>query len=442
MNKRDKILIVCQHGTTPRLNYILKTLIVELAGMDYILTDNRNDIHDYQGACIIYGNEPMRGAINIYSCGLLFETGINSLKPEVQMWNGTPVLFKTGIDDFGVPFDIFSASFWLLSRYEEYQDFEPDKHGRFHSGNSLLAKHGLLQTPLVNQWLEILLDFLEEKSGKLNRQPDSYRFIPTIDIDSAWAYRHKPPLRQIGGLAKAAMKFNVREATERLKVRLRLSRDPFDTFGVIEEIHAGKEKPIIFFLLGRYSKHNKNPSPRNRCYRALIRKTESFSYIGIHPSYETYLDATLLKAETDTLADIVGRPVRRSRQHFLRIQLPETFRALIRAGIREDYSMGFADVPGFRAGTCHPFRFYDLPAEEETDLKVFPLALMDGTLRDYSYASTEEGTAIIRELADTARRHHGVFVTLWHNESLSEKKRWRGWLDVYRKSVEYCSEID
>lgn len=440
MNKCDKILIFCPGNTTPRLNYTLQTLFAEMAGLDYSLTDNANDFTKHNGACIVYGGKPIKGALNIFSSGLVFETGINRGKPDFNLWNGTPVLFMTENKDFDLPFDIFSASFWLLSRYEEYQDFEPDMHGRFHSANSLMAGHGLLQTPLVNQWLKILTDALKEMTGKLNRQTERYRFMPTIDIDSAWAYRHKPPLRQIGGLAKAAIRFGIRETSERLKVLIRLSKDPFDTFAVIEEIHAGREKPLLFFLLGKYGEHNKNQSPQNRHYRDLIRRTGNYSHTGIHPSYETYLDTTLLKDETETLAGIIDRPVERSRQHFLRIRLPETYRTLLMAGIKEDYSMGFADQPGFRAGTCHPFRFYDLAAEEETDLKIFPLALMDGTLRDYLNLNTEEATRIIYGLADTVRMYNGVFVLLWHNESLSNKRRWTGWLDVYRKAIAYCTE--
>jgi len=97
----------------------------------------------------------------------------------------------------------------------------------------------------------------------------------------------------------------------------------------------------------------------------------------------------------------------------------------------EDYTMGYAAEPGFRAGICTPFYFYDLDYETETKLLVYPFTVMDGTLRDYKDVGIEEAKAIIQSLIYEVKAVNGTFISLWHNESLSDQGRWKGWREVY-----------
>jgi hypothetical protein len=185
---------------------------------------------------------------------------------------------------------------------------------------------------------------------------------------------------------------------------------------------------------------NKNQHPGNRCYRKLIRETDLLYSTGIHPSYDAGTNGTMLRNECEILNRITGKPVTRSRSHFLKLSMPFTCRLLIDNQISEDYTMGYADQPGFRAGTCTPFRFYDLIREEETTLTFFPITLMDGTLKDYLHLNPEQGLAIIRELIAVTRQYNGIFMSLWHNESLSNRHRWKGWLTVYKELIDLASE--
>ncbi|WP_407281437.1 polysaccharide deacetylase family protein [Tenacibaculum maritimum] len=132
---------------------------------------------------------------------------------------------------------------------------------------------------------------------------------------------------------------------------------------------------------------------------------------------------------------ITNMPITRSRQHYLRFNLPETYQKLIDLEIVEDYSMGYADHVGFRASTCTPFYFYDLDFEIQTPLKIFSFALMDTTLNDYMKLTPKQSLGRIRDLKNEVKKVNGVFITLFHNESLSNYLRWKGWGNVYKSML-------
>ena len=113
----------------------------------------------------------------------------------------------------------------------------------------------------------------------------------------------------------------------------------------------------------------------------LIRFISKNNLTGIHPSYKSFNNLEILKMEISRLDKITSK-TSISRFHYLKFTLPESYQILLKAGIKQDYSMGFVDRIGFRAGTCTPFNFYDLEKECTTDLKIFPFAYMDGVLND------------------------------------------------------------
>jgi hypothetical protein len=436
-----EILIEYDAPVTPRHIYAAETLFGERLGLVPRWVMPGAVPADDQTPRLCYGTPPPGNSTPSIPCaGLLSETGNGLPSPLPTSPDGYPVLFEAAALNAIIPFDILSALFWLLTRYEEYQPFDPDKHGRFHAEASLLGRHGLLETPLAEVWLRKLSENIKSRFPGIPITMPAYRFLPTIDIDSPWGYRHKPLLRTAGGIIKTIVMGRFPELKRRLMVLAKMRKDPFDTFDTLHGIHRGKESPLFFFLLGTYNRFNKNPSPGNRAYRKLILTMQQQGNIGIHPSYETSDNPAALMKEVSALQEITGSKIIRSRSHFLRFRLPHTYRELIRAGITEEYSMGFADQPGFRAGTALPFRFYDLDREEASSLTVFPVTLMDGTLRDYLGLDTSAATERITRLAHIVRKNHGTFITLWHNESLDGSGRWTGWTGVYRHLIACASD--
>jgi hypothetical protein len=165
--------------------------------------------------------------------------------------------------------------------------------------------------------------------------------------------------------------------------------------------------------------------------RKLIKGVNNRYNVGIHPSYQSDSDFHIVKNELNKLESITGKPITKSRLHFLRIAMPRTYQILENCGISEDYSMGFAELPGFRAGTCTPFRFYDLSVEKETNLYIVPFGVMDGTLNQYMGLNAASAVEKVKELAQQVRNVEGTMVTIWHNQSFSETREWKGWRSVY-----------
>jgi hypothetical protein len=215
-------------------------------------------------------------------------------------------------------------------------------------------------------------------------------------------------------------------------------KDPYDTFDEMEKIHSGRGlQPIIFFLTSGYGRYDKSISPQNEIFRKLVGQTMKFGSPGIHPSYRSAGNPKMLQKEIRRLSSIAGTGILDSRQHYLKFNLPESYRLYLEAGIRQEYSMGFASRCGFRAGTSKPFNFYDLEKETETPLKVIPFQVMDRTLKDYMKLSPESALQKIRKLSDAVRLVKGTFVTIWHNDAFSDQGEWQGWKEIYLEMLDY-----
>ncbi len=425
------LLIGCPGGITTRMEFIFQTLLYEMSGISVTLTVDMDAFDEASTPKLLYGKPLHTGTPYLLPAGFLSKTGISEAIPDLNWHEGNPVIFFNGDLSALLPFDVFSAAFWIVSRYEEYLPFQPDLHGRFPAEASLAGKHGLLAVPLADLWASMLVEKLRALYPKLSVNPRNYQFIPTIDADSAWAYRHKSPVRQMGAALRELVTGRWKDLVFRIAALTGFRPDPFDTWDLIEKLHRESPPPIVFFLLGKYGTFNKNTHPSSKALRKLILRYAKQNLAGIHPSYQSSVNKDVIKFEIDILQAITKQKVIRSRQHFLRFRLPDTYRNLIQCGIQEDYSMGYAATPGFRAGTCKPFRFYDLEREEVTSLLIFPVTVMDGTLRDYLHLKPTEAVVTIEELITVVKKYQGVFVSLWHNESLSEHGRWKGWRKVY-----------
>ncbi len=168
----------------------------------------------------------------------------------------------------------------------------------------------------------------------------------------------------------------------------------------------------------------------------LVTKVSEFSEIGIHPSFKTPAIPKKISVEKRRLEKISGKKINKSRQHYLKFTLPDTYNHLIAAGIKEDYSMGFADMPGFRAGTCKPFYFYDLKNEKSTDLKIFPITVMEGSFINYLKIPPHDALDYIFKMIEEVKNVNGTFISIWHNHTLSETSMYKGWRYVHDKMIE------
>lgn len=434
------MILIYTHKITPRVRYIFKHVFTRILSIDIDFTSKVEDFVAHNGPKLSYTKVALGNEFFIKSTKLLFQQGVSDLEIKMSDWEGTPCFFFQG-QKSTIPFDIFSASFYLITRYEEYLPHIKDKYERFSAKESLAFQYGFLEKPVIDIWAHKLLKVLKEKFPDYEYKNRKYQFISTIDIDNAYAYKHKGTIRSVGGFLKDLYNLNILNIVDRFAVRFNLKKDPFNTF---DKILALKEKynvrTVFFFLVADYSTFDTNVSYLKSKFRLLIKEMVDYARVGLHPSYFTMTDIKKMKHEKERLESITNMPIFRSRQHYLRFEIPQTQQNLIDLEIKEDYSMGYASHVGFRASTSIPFYFYDLDFEIQTPLKIFPFALMDTTLNDYMQLTPKQSLGKINDLKNEVKRVNGTFITLFHNESISGYTRWKGWERLYESMLKIAAK--
>ena len=326
-------------------------------------------------------------------------------------------------------------TFYLVSRYEEYLPFQGDKFGRFAAKQSLAHREGFLHQPLINQWSLELGKLLKEKFPQLQITQPEFRFQSTFDIDYAWAFQHRGVKRTVIGYGGDILKRRGRTLKKRLQTHFFGKKDPYQVFDYLEKIHQQYQiEPTYFFLLGDEGPYDQNISPDKIPFQKLIQNIEEKYEVGIHPSMRSNNFFTILEKEKKRLEKIIGKEVNKSRQHFLMLKFPDTYRNLLQVGIKEDHTMGYADDVGFRASMATPFPWFDLLENKQTDLMIHPFQVMDGTLNFlYLGLSKVEALNQTKKLIETTKSVGGTFCLLWHNSTLSGMDEWDGWFDLYEK---------
>ena len=425
------MILVYTHKITPRVRYIFKHIFTRILLTPVSFTSKVEEFVAHNGPKMSYTKVPLGKEFFIRSNELLFEQGVNDLEINISKWDETPCFFNTSSNS-SIPFDIFAASFYLISRYEEYLPHVRDVHERFTAEQSLAYKFRFLEKPVVDIWALKLKDILKERFPEYHFPEREFSYISTIDVDNAYAYKYKSFVRTSGGFISDFFKLHLKSFWDRLLVLLRVRKDPYNTFEHILALsNTYKVKVIFFFLIADYTTFDTNVSATKRQFRLLIKHIADYASIGLHPSYYTMKNSVMLKKEKERLESITNIPATISRQHFLRFSLPETYQNLIDLEINEDYSMGYASHVGFRAGTSIPFHFFDLDFEIQTPLLIYPFALMDTTLNDYMGLTPKQSLGRTKDLLQEVMKVKGTFITLFHNESVSGYLRWNGWQRVY-----------
>ncbi|MGH2646282.1 MAG: polysaccharide deacetylase family protein, partial [Ginsengibacter sp.] len=420
------MLLVYLSNDTTRTKYIFDLVFNWQLGIEYKTTSDLDIFNAHSEEKINYSSSKRSDEFFIKSSSLLFENFIQNQSISVEEKFETKVLFSNSSEcDLG--FDIFSAIFYMISRYEEYLPFVADEHERFKVKDSLAYKNNFLQIPVIDIWISHFKIALQERFPKLLLKSSTFKAIVTYDIDVAYKFKGRNFIRNTGSIVKDILKLDFKNIRNRLFMFQNKQKDPWDVYDYLKEtIIQNNLQSVFFFLLGDYSKNDRNINHKNPLLQTLINKIKTFSEIGIHPSYNSSSNANKILSEKKRLENILGKMIYKSRQHFLKFTLPDTYNSLLSAGIKEDYSMGFPDEPGFRAGTCKPFYFYDLKNEKITDLTIFPSTVMEGAYIK-SNTNPEQALENIFNLVEEVKKVNGTFISIWHNHTVSETSEFKEW---------------
>lgn len=424
-------MIVYTHSQTPRLQYVID-FIARYFSIPLKVTSNEDRYLEADVACKLnYSyHRLLENEIWIHPHPLLSESAVRPVKAETFDYEGSKAFFKTEGD---LPFDIFAAIFFLLTRYEEYLPNVKDGYGRYAHTNALAFKEGFLHQPVINIWLEALRKKLAEKEAECAVQQQSFSFVPTYDIDMAWSFKNKGFKRNAGAMLQYLVKAKFRQIYRRIRVLTNKAPDPFDAFEWMHSLHQRfNVQPIYFFLVAHQTgKFDKNISVKNEPFQQLIKAVATHNNIGLHPSWQSGDLPLLLRKEKGILETIAGKTVNRSRQHFIRFTLPQTYRYLIEAGIAHDYSMGYGSINGFRASIATPFYWYDLQEEKQTALLVHPFCFMDATAHYQLGMTAQDAAKELQYYTDAVKAVNGTLYTIWHNSFLGTDPEFEGWKEVY-----------
>jgi hypothetical protein len=415
-----------------RWHYIAETLLQDICGLYISFTHNREEFISYDGPKINYSAERITDKeIHITPSHLLFEDGIREQRIEVFEINGYKAFFRTTGGD--IVFDIFAASFYLISRYEEYLPHEKDEYGRYAHTGSLAFKENFLQLPLVNIWLHDFKHVLKRYFPSVVFRNQRFRFIPTYDIDVAFSYLNKGLIRSAGGLLKSLFKGEISAVKERIKVWQGKQEDPYDVYEWLIALHLKYGlKPYYFFLIAKEQKgFDRNIEPTRDDMQELIQYHAQGYHVGLHPSWQSGDDDQLLREELELMEYITNRKTDCSRQHYIRFSLPLTYRKLIASGIEKEFSMGYGGINGFRASVASTFHWYDLAAEEKTSLIIYPFCFMDANAYYEQGYTPQQAYAELKTYHDNVKKVNGTLITIWHNHFFSNTRGFEGWKEVY-----------
>lgn len=413
---------------TERLLYTL-SFVFKDRKVAYQLTNDGIAFIAAKGPKLNYSKREFEDCFHIFPATILFEDELQREAPKKGVYQDITCLA------FNETPDVLASIFYVLSRMEEYKSMHTDGRGRYKAAASILHKNNWLQTPICDVWSNALIAMLEKEwQISLNAQKPRFYFQPTFDIDNTFAYAHKNTIRTFFANTKDLIYGRTKRRNDRQMVRQGRSKDPYDTFDQIAELAQHFEYTKVFWLLGNYTKLDKNLPHLNVPQQEKIKQIGAVAEIGIHGSSLTPFNTQQLEIEIQRLEQIIGYRPKSNRQHFLLLHLPDTYHHLIEVGIAHDYTMGYAEQTGFRAGTARCFKWFDLQKNEATNLNIHPFTYMDGTLLEYLKLSPNEAKERISALYQEVQRYGGAFSFLWHNETISGYQHWESYQEVFKEN--------
>lgn len=426
------LLYAKQHS--PRLAYMIEFLNGEMFTDELLVTQSVEEFVAAPPPKINYSEQSLcSDEFHIAPVSILFEHDIRPQSLQVFEWNGCKAFYATGSRH--LPFDIFAAIFFLISRYEEYLPYTPDEYGRFPHTQSLAYREGFLDQPLVNNWMVAWQKVLVEQFPDIFFWQHSFKFIPTYDIDMMFAFKGKSWWKNALGFTRSLIKGNSDEAWQRLRVLQDEEKDPYDAYEWLDALHLYcRSKPIYFFLVAQKQQgYDKNLPTDTEGFQDLIKYCASSFKIGLHPSWQSSVAAQpqLLREELEWLEAVADTPISKSRQHYIKFTLPEQFERLLALNVLQDYSMGYGSINGFRASTCSSYNWFNLARNEATELVLYPFCFMDANAYFEQKLTASQAYAELKHYYTVVKRVNGCLITIFHNNFLGTVAEFADWRKMY-----------
>lgn len=419
------MLVIYVQKLSPRIDYVFKHICTRILGLPIQFSNTIETFISHPGPKFSYGKQPLGNELFIQSHGLLNQQGFEDVEVHVRLWENTIGFFHTS-DKSKLPYDIFAAAFYLLSRYEEYLPHVKDELGRFPASESLAYKEGFLHEPVVDQWAYIFKKVLQEHFPDMEFPERRFRIHNLIEAKRPFEFLQRGVLRNIIGFAADLYKFRLRRIFLRVQVLLGLRKDPYDTFTwILNNARHSAANHTVFFMFGEGFSFREDFNTKRDRFKRLVKYVGDYEDVGLVFSFHSLRDYEKLKEEKDLLEDVTHRSLRHSFNDRQLVDLPSIYRHLLELEVTNDYTQFYFDQLGFRAGTCTPFLFYDLDYEVKTPLVLQPVM---GKSLSLKFGKETDIEGKVMAIFNKVQEVQGAFIFQFSNrdfEAKRENKTWR-----------------
>ena len=426
------MLLIYIQKFTPRVSYIFKHICLRILGMEVTFTSAIEEFIGHTGPKISYGKKPLGNELFFQSYGLLEQQGLEAIDVTVKKWGDTFGFFSVS-NNSGLPFDIFSASFFMITRYEEYLPHVKDEMGRFMASESLALKEGFLHQPVVDIWAYLFKTRLLKAFPEMVFPKRKITIHPVIEAAQPYAYNQKGIFRTVVGYFDDFFHGKFRAVISRTQVILGLKRDSLDTFKwIVNKTTRSDFNCTVFFLLGNAITFNESMNTHRQQFKMLIKFISDYKEVGLIFSYNSLSNYEMIKSEKRRMEEITNRSLTSSMNAEFLVNLPDIYRHLVELEVKRDFTMVFRDTVGFRAGTCTPFLFYDLDYEIKTPLVIHPAAMTTLAFQK-KYASDIE--KMVNNAFKAVEEVNGTFTMIFSNKDFSSEENNKVWRQIFSEKL-------
>ncbi|SFC55051.1 hypothetical protein SAMN04487907_105192 [Zunongwangia mangrovi] len=411
------MLLVYTQKVTPRIIYIFKHICTNMLGVQIKFTSKIEEFVAHDGFKMSYGKQALGNEFFIQNTDILLEHGFGELEIKVQPWGNTVCFFPVS-DNSDLPFDIFAASFYLLTRYEEYLPHVKDEAGRFPVSESLAFRESFLKTPVVDIWVQKFKQVLRQKFPEMEFKKIEFHVESIFAIEHGFVFNNKGIIRSMVGWGNDLVKLHFHRFFDRIKSWMKIKKDPFDVFD--ELVHLIKKhslSTIFMFKVADFTLYDRNINYNRIPYRSNIKYVSDYAKIGLLLGHYSSQTLKVLKSEKFRLENIIHYPLENILNASYDLGIPEHFNTLAELEFENDYSMGYPDDLGFRAGTCSSYLFYDINMEITSPLQIHPYIFNSKVGKKYS---SEELKKEIAKIHERVKNVGGTFRAIFKNEDFSE----------------------
>lgn len=187
---------------TPRIRYIFNFIFNDVLKTHIGFSSNLAEFKESALPKISYADRPVGNELFFKNTDLLLSHAIVKTTFKTTAFGDTIVPFA--VTGSTLPFDLFAAAFYFISRYEEYLPFHPDTEGHYPAEYSLQSKLKLLQIPVIDAWALILKNILLKRYPDLFFEKKAFSFNPLICMYPGSSYNAGLFKTTIGLIRKAA----------------------------------------------------------------------------------------------------------------------------------------------------------------------------------------------------------------------------------------------